>query len=71
MGTEIANKTLNVLTDKQFRHVQQAKNVFNKVDFRNSYQYNLIDFELMNKIEPKSIYNFKFKEKLKAELKPE
>jgi len=25
----------------------------------------------MNKIEPKSIYNFKFKEKLKAELKPE
>jgi len=22
MGTEIANKTLNVLTDKQFRHVQ-------------------------------------------------
>ena len=75
MGTEIDEKTLDVLTDRWFAKSQWIEEGFEYNTPGNPYQYNLIDFTVTNdsnlKVEVESLANIKFKAKLKAELKAE
>jgi len=75
MGTEIDDKTLNVLTDRWFAKSQWNNEVFEHDTPENPDEYSLIDFTVTNdsnsKVEAESLASIKFKAKLKAELKEE
>ena len=75
LGTEIDDKTLNVLTDRWFAKTQWIHEVFDEVTTGNPYEYGLIDFKITNdsnlKVEEESLASLKFKARLKPELKAE
>ncbi len=75
MGTEIDEKTLNVLTDRWFAKTQWSDEVFEHDIPENPDNYSLIDFTLtkdsQSKVEAESLASLKFKARLKAELKAE
>ena len=75
MGTEIDDKTLNVLTDRWFARNQWSNEVFEDDTPEDPDKYSLIDFTVTNdsnsKVEAESLASLKFKERLKAELKAE
>ena len=75
MGTEIDDKTLNVLTDRWFAKTQWGDEVFEYDTPGNPDKYSLIDFTVTNdsdlKVEEESLASLKFKARLKAELKAE
>lgn len=75
MGTEIDDKTLDILTDRWFAKTQWRNEVFEYDTPGNPNKYSLIDFTVTNdsnsKIESESLASIKFKAKLKAELKAE
>ena len=75
MGTEIDEKTLNVLTDRWFAKTQWSDEVFEYDRPGNPDKYSLIDFTVTNdsnlKVEEESLASLKFKARLKAELKAE
>jgi len=75
MGTEIDDKTLNVLTDRWFAKTQWSNEVFEYDTPGNPEKYSLVDFTVTNdsnsKVEAESLASLKFKARLKAELKAE
>ena len=75
MGTEIDDKTLNVLTDRWFAKTQWIDEVFEYDTPGNPDKYSLIDFTVTNdsnlKVEEESLASLKFRARLKAELKEE
>ncbi len=75
MGTEIDDKTLNVLTDRWFAKTKWSDEVFEYDTPGNPDKYSLIDFTVTNdsnlKVEEESLASLKFKARLKAELKAE
>ena len=75
MGTEIDDKTLNVLTDRWFAKTQWSNEVFEYDTPGNPDKYSLIDFKITKdsnlKVEEESLASLKFKARLKAELKAE
>jgi hypothetical protein len=75
MGTEIDDKTLNLLTDRWFARTQWSNELFEYDTPENPDEYSLIDFTLTKdsnlKVEAESLASLKLKAKLKAELKEE
>lgn len=75
MGTEIDDKTLDILTDRWFAKTQWSNEVFEYDTPGNPYDYSLINFTVTNdsnsKVESESLASIKFKAKLKTELKEE